>query len=89
MRKDSPMLDKLVPCDHIPMRLIGLFVENGVLFALITVASGAKFLPCDPSDLLDAESFELRAREYFGAAYRIDGEFLPAVADAIRKGVAA
>ena len=75
--------------DYVPVRITGLLLERQQLYAVLAVGTGSKLLPCDAADLIDAESFEERARKYFGVPYHLADEFVPAISSAMRQAVAA
>lgn len=89
MRKDSPMLRDSFSGDYAPVQITGLLLEHQQLYAVLAVGAGTKLLPCDAADLIDADAFEKRAREYFGVHYHLADEFVPAISNAMLQAVAA
>ncbi|WP_428305831.1 hypothetical protein [Lacipirellula sp.] len=83
------MLRDFPDVDYTPVRITGLMLEQQQLYAVLAVGAGSKLLPCEAADLIDVESFEGRAHEYFGVAYHLADEFVPAISSVMSQAVAA
>ncbi len=74
---------------HLSIILVDSLEEHCVLYGVIRVDAGSKLLPVSPADLLDVESFEACARDYFGAECRHVGDWPISLSTAMRQAVAA
>lgn len=81
------MVDNSVLSGHTSVRISRLILENEQIYAVLALGAGSKLLPCAAADLVEAESIERRAREYFGAEYRLANEWNSAISSAMLQGV--